>query len=94
MISHLLRVLCDSADAKGVVQRITIGALHEATGYSEDTIAAATKRLERAGRISVARRFRVPNVYTITKGVSARILPEAPTATHLVDRRPNISRAR
>ncbi len=79
---HVLRALCDYADPAGIVRRTTIATLKRATGHSEDAISSAIKRLERAGRISVVRQYRTPNVYTIHKVVSAQINDEQHATTH------------
>ena len=79
---HVLRALCDYADHAGIVRRITIATLKRATGHSEDAISNAIKRLEHAGRISVVRRHKTPNVYSIHKVVSAQINDEQHATTH------------
>jgi Bifunctional DNA primase/polymerase, N-terminal/Primase C terminal 1 (PriCT-1) len=85
---HVLRALCDYADHTGTVRRITIAKLAQASGHSEDAISSAIKRLDHAGRISVTRRHRIPNVYRIHKRLSAQISEEQHTTTtsHLIDR--------
>jgi hypothetical protein len=70
---HVLRVLCDYADADGAC-RPTVATLMTQTGYdSEATITNATGRLEAARRIEVTRNHRKPNRYRILRSVPSAL---------------------
>jgi hypothetical protein len=80
----VLRVMCDYVDGNGWC-RISQETLAKRAGIgSTNTVAAAIRRLERAGRISVIREPRKCNRYRVNRGFERS--NAIPTAPLLVDR--------
>jgi len=63
---HVLRALLDHVDPKGIADPgPSIDTLAKATGSNRDTVSAALRELEGAGRLKLTRRSRKPTRYAV-----------------------------